>query len=230
MSEPSPTIHVVDDDESFRSAIAELLGAYGYKVSLHETARKLLESSLGDGPACILLDLQMAGLNGLQLQDRLSELGCRLPIVFISAYGDIPTTVQTIKSGAEDFLTKPVAKERLLEAIQRALARYETRRAQEDRILVLRSLFALLTPREREVFDLLTRGKPHKQISFELGISERTVKLHRHQIVQKLKVRSLAELAVIAERLELPPERNDKPVPGGRQTGKASQAVSDPAR
>src|SRR5512132_120191 len=177
MSETSPIIHVVDDDASFRSAIGELLGACGYKVSLHETARKLLESSLSEGPACILLDLQMAGLNGLQLQDRLSELGCRLPIVFISAYGDIPTTVQTIKAGAEDFLTKPVTKERLLETIRRALARYEATQAQEDRISVLRLLFARLTPREREVFDLLVRGKPHKQISYELGVSERTVKL-----------------------------------------------------
>jgi FixJ family two-component response regulator len=171
----------------------------------------------------------MAGLNGLQLQNRLSELGCRLPIVFISAHGDIPTTVQTIKAGAEDFLTKPVTKERLLEAIQRALARYEVKQTQEDRISVLRSLFAELTPREREVFDLLARGKPHKQISYELGISERTVKLHRHQLVQKLKVRSLAELAVIAERLGLLPESNDKPArDGGR--AKAVQALPQSPR
>lgn len=206
MSESSPIIHVVDDDKSFRSAIGELLSACGYKVSLYETATKLLESPFSGGPACILLDLQMAGLNGVQLQDRLSELGCRLPIVFISAYGDIPTTVHTIKAGAEDFLTKPVTKERLLETIQRALARYEAMQAQDDRISLLRSLFAQLTPREREVFDLLVRGRPHKQISYELDISERTVKLHRHQLIQKLRVRSLAELAVIAERLGLLPE------------------------
>lgn len=230
MGETFPTIHIVDDDESFRSATGELLSACGYKVSLHETAKKLLETSLSDGPGCILLDLQMGGLNGLQLQDRLRESGCRLPIVFISAYGDIPTTVQTIKAGAEDFLTKPVAKERLLETIQRALARYEAAQTHEDQISVLRSLFAQLTPREREVFDLLARGKPHKQISYELGISERTVKLHRHQVVEKLKVRSLAELAVIAERLGLLPERNDKPLPDGRQIGKKAQAVSDSAR
>jgi RNA polymerase sigma factor (sigma-70 family) len=229
MSGLSPVIHVVDDDASFRSATGELLGACGYKVSLHETAGKLLETPIGEGPACILLDLQMAGLSGLQLQNRLSELGCRLPIVFISAHGDIPTTVQTIKAGAEDFLTKPVTKERLLEAIQRALARYEVKQTQEDRISVLRSLFAELTPREREVFDLLARGKPHKQISYELGISERTVKLHRHQLVQKLKVRSLAELAVIAERLGLLPESNDKPArDGGR--AKAVQALPQSPR
>jgi RNA polymerase sigma factor (sigma-70 family) len=216
----SPVIHVVDDDDSFRLAIGELLGACGYKVSLHETAGKLLESSFSDGPACILLDLQMAGLNGLQLQDRLCELGCRLPVVFVSAYGDIPTTVQTIKAGAEDFLTKPVSKERLLEAIRRALVRYEAVRAQEDQISILRSLFAQLTPREREVFDLLVRGKPHKQISYELGISERTVKLHRHQLVQKLKVRSLAEFAVIAERLGVLPMQNTSLVFDRKHTAK----------
>jgi RNA polymerase sigma factor (sigma-70 family) len=199
-------------------------------VLLHDTAEKLLAASLSHGPACILLDLQMAGLNGLQLQDRLTKLGCRLPVVFISAHGDVPTTVQTIKAGADDFLTKPVTKERLLETIQRALARYEATQTQEDRILVLRALLAQLTPREREVFDLLVRGKPHKQISYELGISERTVKLHRHQLVQKLKVRSLAELAVMAERLELLPERDVKLAPDVRQSGKAKQPVSDPQR
>lgn len=217
MTKASPIIHVVDDDESFRSAIGELLRALGYQVSLYETARKLLETPLSGSPSCILLDVQMAGLNGLQLQDQLSALECRLPIVFISAYGDIPTTVQTIKAGAEDFLTKPVTKERLLEVIERALARHEAIQAQDSQILILRSLFAQLTPREREVFDLLVRGKPHKQIAFELGISERTVKFHRHQAIQKLQVRSLAELAVIAERLGLLPASSADGNPGAAQ-------------
>jgi RNA polymerase sigma factor (sigma-70 family) len=216
MKNAPPTIHVVDDDESFRSAIGELLSACGYKVSLYETAKKLLEAPLSGSPACILLDVQMAGLTGPQLQDQLFALGCRLPIVFVSAYGDIPITVQTIKAGAEDFLTKPVKKETLLKVIERALARYEATQAQDNQISTLRSLFAQLTPREREVFDLLVRGKPHKQVAFALGISERTVKLHRHQLVQKLEVRSLAELAVIAERLGLLPQ-------GGR-------AVKPPSR
>lgn len=203
-------VHVVDDDASFRSAMGELLSVCGYKVLLYETAKQLLETSLADGPACILLDVQMAGVNGPQLQDRLSSQGCKLPIVFVSAYGDIPTTVTTIKAGAEDFLTKPVTKEKLLEVIERALGRYEAMQEQDRRILALKSQFAQLTPREREVFALLVRGKPHKQIAYELGISDRTVKLHRHQVVQKLKVRSLAELAVIAERLGLlPSSRGD---------------------
>jgi RNA polymerase sigma factor (sigma-70 family) len=228
MRKPSPVIHVVDDDDSFRAAIGDLLSACGYEVMLHETATSLLERPLGNAPACILLDLQMNGLNGMQLQNRLTELGCRLPIVFLSAHGDIPTTVQTIKAGAEDFLTKPVTKERLLKTIERALARYEATRAQDDRISLIRSLFAQLTPRERQVFDLLVRGKPHKQISHELGISERTVKLHRHQLVEKLKARSLADLAVIAERLGLFPESGGS-TPDGMQVHRPKQSAASPA-
>jgi len=205
MHKSVPSIHIVDDDASFRSAIGELLGASGYKVSLYETAKELLDSSLNGGPACILLDVQMAGLSGPQLQKQLSGIGCRLPIVFISGHGDIPTTVQTIKAGAEDFLTKPVTKEMLLETIERALARHQAIQEKDDKLFALRSLYAGLTAREQEVFFHLVKGKPHKQIAYELGISDRTVKLHRHQIVQKLQVRSLAELAVIAERLGLLP-------------------------
>jgi RNA polymerase sigma factor (sigma-70 family) len=205
MTVPSPVIHVVDDDASFRTAIGDLLGACGYRVSLYETAKQLLATPPNGEPACILLDVQMAGMTGPQLQAQLADLGCKLPVVFLSAHGDIPTTVSTIKAGAEDFLTKPATKEQLLEAIRRALARYEETLARGNEISVLQSLFAKLTFREQEVFALLVRGKPHKQIAYELGISDRTVKLHRHQLIQKLQVRSLAEAAVIAERLGLLP-------------------------
>ena len=153
----------------------------------------------------------MAGLSGPQLQDQLAELGCRLPIVFITGHGDIPTSVRTIKAGAEDFLTKPVHKERLLEAIRRALVRYEEMCEQDSRIALLRSLHSRLTPREHEVFALLVRGNPHKQIAHALGTSERTIKMHRRNVMQKFEVQSLAELAVIAERLGL------LPVSGGRE-------------
>ncbi len=148
----------------------------------------------------------MAGLSGPQLQDHLAEVGRKLPIVFITGYGDIPTSVQTIKAGAEDFLTKPAPKEKLLEAINRALVRYRKLQEESDRVAALRSSLGRLTPREHDVFMLLVRGKPHKQIAYELGTSERTVKLHRHNIVEKMEVRSLAELAVIAERLGLLPQ------------------------
>ncbi len=203
MTELAPVIHVVDDDASFRSAVDELLSASGYRVSLYQSANELLEASLTGEIACILLDVQMKGVTGPQLQDHLARRGYRLPIIFISGHGDIPTTVQTIKAGAEDFLTKPVEKDRLLGAIERALAGFREIQVQDDRISSLRSHLGHLTPREREVFDLLVRGKPHKQIAYALGVSERTVKLHRHQVMQKCQVRSLAELAVIAERLGL---------------------------
>jgi len=205
MDKSLPAIHIVDDDAYFRSAIGELLRACGYSVSLYETANELLASSLNGAPACILLDVRMAGLSGPQLQEQLSSLGCRLPIVFVSGHGDIPTTVRTIKAGAEDFLTKPVTKEKLLEAVERALARHQAIQEEDNKLSALRSLYATLTIREQEVLFHLVKGKPHKQIAYELGITERTVKLHRHQIVEKLHVRSLAELAVIAERLGLLP-------------------------
>ena len=203
MTELSPIIHVVDDDPSFRAAIAELLEACGYQVALHGSAMQLLATRLGEEPACILLDVQMPGVDGPQLQARLTELGHRLPIVFLTGHGDIPTSVQAIKAGAEDFLTKPVRKEKLLQAVERALAHGEQIRAQDHRVAVLRSLVAQLTPRERDVFDLLIRGKPHKQIAHALGTTERTVKMHRHNLMQKCQVQSLADLAVIAERLGL---------------------------
>lgn len=199
----SAMIHIVDDDASFRSAVGDLLSASGYRVSLYASAQEFLKSPTTDEPVCVLLDVQMAGLSGPQLQDHLASVGQKLPIVFITGHGDIPTSVQTIKAGAEDFLTKPAPKEKLLEAINRALVRYRKLQENTNRIDALRSLLARLTPREHEVFLLLVRGKPHKQIAYELETSERTIKLHRHNVMQKLEIRSLAELAVIAERLGL---------------------------
>jgi FixJ family two-component response regulator len=203
MTQESALIHVVDDDSSFRAAIGELLKACGYRVALHSSAIQFLATSFGSEPACILLDVQMPGIDGPQLQARLAVLGNRLPIVFLSGHGDIPTSVQAIKAGAEDFLTKPVRKEKLLPAIERALAHGEQVRAQDRRMVAMRSLVAQLTPREREVFDLLVRGKPHKQIAYALGTTERTIKLHRHNLMQKCQAKSLADLTVIAERLGL---------------------------
>ena len=168
----------------------------------------------------------MAGLSGPQLQDRLAELGCRLPIVFVTGHGDIPTTVQTIKAGAEDFLTKPVPKEKLLEAIGRALVRHEQMREQDTRIAALRSRLSRLTPREHEVFTLLVRGKPHKQIAYALGTSERTVKMHRHNVMQKFQVQSLAELAVAAERLGLLSVSDRQGSKGAEQAEKKSKPTT----
>lgn len=201
MTDLAALIHVVDDDASFRTAVARLLRAAGYQVALYESGDEVLKNSPGQGPGCILLDIRMAGLDGLQLQARLRQMDSILPIVFLSGHGDIPTSVKAMKGGAEDFLSKPVSKSTLLEAVERALARYREHRHQRDRLDSLRALVTTLTPREREVFALVVRGRLNKQIAYELGTSERTIKAHRHAVMQKLKVVSLAEAVSIAERL-----------------------------
>ena len=203
IGDPTPTIHIVDDDASFRTAIGDLLRACDYRVALYELAISLLEQPPIDEPACILLDVQMAGLSGPQVQDHLARLGCTTPIVFVTGHGDIPMTVQAIKAGAEDVLTKPVSTTQLVGAIEAALARVEEARRRSGRLAVLRSHLSRLTTREHAVFTLLARGRLHKQIAHELGTTERTVKFHRHNVLQKFGVRSLADLAVIAERLGL---------------------------
>jgi FixJ family two-component response regulator len=199
----APIVHLVDDDPSFRAAFDDLLSACGYTVALYESGAQLLNAPPTAKPACIVLDVQMADFSGPQLQAHLAALGCRLPILFLTGHGDIPTSVQAIKAGAEDFLTKPVVKDKLLEAIGRAFARDQEARERDDRMTLLRSLVSRLTTREREVFMLLVRGKLHKQIAHALGTSERTIKFHRHNILQKMRVHSVAELAAIAERLGL---------------------------
>jgi len=160
-------------------AIGDLLCASDYRVELHAAATDLLMKPPGDEPACILLDLRMADCSGPQLQDRLTALGSTIPIIFLTGHGDIPTVVQAIKAGAEDVLTKPVGKARLLETIERALMHGEELRERESQDEALQSQMSRLTSREYDVFTLLAQGKPHKQIAFVLGISERTVKARR---------------------------------------------------
>ena len=197
-------IHVVDDDDSFRTAIERRLKLAGYEVATYPSAQQLLERLPDDNePGCILLDVRIPGLSGPQLQGRLNELGSTLPIVFLTGHADTPTTVRTIKAGAEDFLTKPVEPEQLLGVIERALARHATARGERRRLEEMRALVAALTPRERQVFGRVVRGRLNKQIAHELGATERTIKAHRHQVMEKMKVQSLAELVSIAERLGL---------------------------
>jgi len=201
MNKMPPVVHIVDDDASFRLATARLLQASGCHVAIYESAAQLLEKPRSAGPGCILLDIQMPGLDGLQLQDRLGEMGNVLPIVFVTGHGDIPMSVRAIKGGAEEFLCKPVSKERLLQAIGIAVARYEEASAKREQLAALRACLSELTPREREVFEFVIRGKLNKQIAFELGTSMRTIKAHRHAVMDKLRAGSLAELVTVAGQL-----------------------------
>jgi len=195
-------VHVVDDDASFRVAIERRLKKAGYDVATYGTAQQLLDRLPGDGaPGCILLDVQIPGLTGPELQERLGRLGSVLPIVFLTGHGDIPMSVRAIKAGAEDFLTKPVSSEDLLHAIEKALAHHEMLLGQRQKLDAMRDRIASLTPRERQVFELVVRGKINKQIAFELGTTERTVKAHRHSVMEKMQVQSLASLVSIAERV-----------------------------
>ena len=197
------TVHVVDDDAPWRKSVTRLLSAVGYRVMEYESALQFLETADVEDPGCILLDLRMPGLSGLQLQQRLAEMRRALPIIFVSGHGDIPTSVLAMKAGAEDFLTKPVATDALLLAVELATARDRENRNRQGKIDDLQSLVGALTPTERKVFDLVVRGRLNKQIAVDLGTAERTIKWHRHNLMEKLKVGSLAELVSLAERLGL---------------------------
>ncbi|MDD1536356.1 MULTISPECIES: response regulator transcription factor [unclassified Bradyrhizobium] len=197
-------VYVVDDDASFRTAIERRLRFAGYDVVVHSSAEDLLDHlPSGKKPACVLLDVKIPGLSGPDLQSRLNDLGSTLPIIFVTGYADTATTVRTIKAGAEDFLTKPVSSEQLIDAIERALARHNAAQSQQSKLSSFRAHLSSLTPRERQVFDLVVRGKINKQIAHELGTTERTIKAHRHQVMEKMRVHSFAELVSIAERLGL---------------------------
>jgi RNA polymerase sigma factor (sigma-70 family) len=194
-------VHVVDDDASFRTAIERRLKQAGYEVATYPSAERLLDRLPSDSvPSCILLDVRIPGLSGPELQNRLSELGLTLPIVFLTGYADIPTTVQVIKAGADDFLTKPVKSDQLLLTIQRAMSRHEATRDKRIKLNTVRAHIAALTPREHQVFELVIRGKTNKQIANALGTTERTIKAHRHRVMEKMQVESLAELVSLAEQ------------------------------
>ena len=194
-------VHIVDDDASFRIAIERRLKQAGYDVATYPSAQHLLDRLPNESElSCILLDMRIPGLSGPELQARLSELGSTLPIVFLTGYADVQTTVRAIKAGAEDVLTKPVSSEELLGAIERALAHHEVMRGQRTQLDAVRAHIAKLTPREREVFELVIRGKTNKQVANMLGATERTIKAHRHRVMEKMQVQSLAELVSLAER------------------------------
>ncbi|MDB5514239.1 MAG: response regulator protein [Tardiphaga sp.] len=199
----APVIHIVDDDAPFRTAISRVLKLSGYEVAVYESAACFLRNVADARLGCILLDVRMPSFGGLQLQEELAKLSRGWPIIFMTGHGDIPTSVRAIKAGAEDFLSKPVSRKILLEAIERALVRHAATQQSQDQLNFLQSLVSTLTPREGEVFALMVRGRLNKQIAFQLGTSERTIKTHRHMVMQKLQVQSFAEAVSIAERMGL---------------------------
>jgi len=201
-------VHVVEDDASMRTSLARLLDGEGYGVALYASAEELLAVA---GPAlagCILLDLRLPGASGLELQDRLLERGCSTPVVFLTGHGDVPASVRAMKRGALDFLQKPVVADELLAAVSAALARDEAGRRQGADLAQLRALAATLSDRQRDVWLRVVGGQLNKQIAYDLGVVERTVKLHRARAMAKLGARSTADLVRIAERLGLIRDRD----------------------
>ncbi len=193
-------IHIVDDDKSFRTAITRLLVAHGYMVTSYGSAEEYLSNKVVDR-GCLLLDVRMPGISGLQAQAELAERSHSLPIVFVTGHGDIPMSVRAIKAGAEDFLTKPIPSARLLTAIESALNRYDETWMQKRSMNELHERFAKLTPREVEVFRAVVSGKLNKVVADELGTVERTIKAHRHQVMEKMQATSLAELVGFSRQL-----------------------------
>jgi FixJ family two-component response regulator len=200
MSE-APLIHVVDDDESLRTAVLRLLDAAGYEAIGYASTGDFLLDPPPDRPGCVVLDVRMPGPSGLDLQAALQRQGVTLPVVFLTGYADVASTLQAMKAGAVDFLAKPVDRDTLFDALRRALARDALQRESRDEARRLRARFDSLTPRERAVFGRVVAGKVNKQIADELGIGERTVKAERAQVMTKLGVGSAAELGRLAERL-----------------------------
>jgi len=203
MTDSEPLIHLIDDDDSLRKAVSRLLQAAGYAVRSYNSAGEFLIAELGSGPGCIVLDVRMPGPSGLELQAALARQSNQLPIIFLTGHGDIPMSVQAIKAGAIDFLTKPVQREPLLAAVENAMEVCRQRSEQQKRCEFLRTCYQSLSEREREIFRQVVQGRLNKQIAISLGIAERTVKAHRSQVMDKMQVATLADLVRVAGELEI---------------------------
>jgi FixJ family two-component response regulator len=200
---PLPTVFVIDDDEDMRSALGNLFRSVGHEVKLFGSAAEFLQDTSSDAPGCLVLDVRLPGMSGLDFQNRLASANAHIPIVFMTGHGDIPMSVRAMKAGAVDFLTKPFRDQDMLDAVTRAIEADRTRRSSQQATSGVRESFARLSPREREVMALVTRGLMNKQVAHELGLSEITVKLYRGQAMRKMEASSLADLVRMAELLEL---------------------------
>ena len=202
MSLPEATVFIVDDDPSICAALTRLFKSVELPAQSFASPREFLDQAPGLGPGCLILDMRLPGLSGLDLQGELARAGIRLPIIFLTAHGSVPLSVKAMKAGAVDFLEKPVEDQTLLDAVYQALERAQQACQAQGRRQALQENFATLTPRERQVFELVVTGKLNKEIAFDLGTVEKTIKVHRASLMQKLQCRSLAELVRLAQELE----------------------------
>jgi FixJ family two-component response regulator len=207
MGDAGPSVLIIDDDAEFRESVGRLLRSVGVSTQQFSSVSDFLRASLPDGPTCLILDIRMPGRSGLELQRDLAAAKRQLPIIFITAHGDIPMTVQAMKGGAIEFLTKPFRDQDLLDAVETGLARDRARRESAKALSTLRQRFKTLSPREREIMIQVTAGRLNKQIAGDIGIAESTVKVHRTNLMRKMQARSLPELSRMADMLELAPKK-----------------------
>ena len=203
MRENKPTVFIIDDDSSVREGVADLLRSVGLEVRAFASPQEFLDSKRPDAPGCLILDVRLPGPSGLELQGMLASSGIQLPIIFISGHGDIPMSVRAIKSGAIEFLTKPLHEQQLLDAVHAAVEQDRARREEAIALTELRLRFDTLTPREQEILVLVVSGRPNKQIAADLGLSEMTVKVHRSQVMHKTRAKSVIDLVRMTDKLGL---------------------------
>jgi FixJ family two-component response regulator len=203
-----PTVFVVDDDQSMQRALALLLKSVGLDVCVFSSTAELLRHKFPDVPSCLVLDVRLPGISGLDFQGELAKSGIKLPIIFMTGFGDIPMSVRAMKAGAVDFLTKPFRDQDMLDAVGRAIENDRVRRSNDDAMSEIRARFESLTPREREVMALVSAGLMNKQVAAEIGLSVITVKIHRGHIMKKMRAKSLAELVIMADALGIRRRKN----------------------